>query len=250
LKQKSYILGFISLFLLISGIVVNANAVDFTIGINNSDVLIWECRVCDETEMMAIFGSGWDDSGMFQNLSKGTRMKWDINTVQINEKVMKINFSIWFWTVNTNWGLKDNDLQISYRNDPGDYTKKLNFTKSLPFAPFWFPNPVRDYMGGLSLNDSYDVDSRVLPTLNIEIGKNSISTGFPNKDFKIIAIYNEQGILDSYKLYGKDNTVIIDIKFDHLPIYVIPVLSVLLVSIPIAIGIYLYKKRKTYVNSV
>jgi hypothetical protein len=227
---------------------VNVNAVDFNVGISNNDVLIWECRVCNEAEMIAMFGSGWDDSGMFQNLSKGTRMKWDVNAIQINEKKMKINFSIWFWTENTNWGLKDNDYQVSYHNDPGDYTQSLNFTKSLPFAPFWFPIPVRDYMGGLSLNKSYDVDSRVLPTLNIEIGKDDISLGFPNKEVKIIAIYNEQGILDSYKLYGKDNTVIIDVKFDFLPIYVIPMLSIFLLSIPIAIGIYIYKKRKTNVK--
>ncbi|MFX1488750.1 MAG: hypothetical protein ACFFBI_06350 [Promethearchaeota archaeon] len=249
MKKKSYFTGLTLLFLMISGLAINVYAGNFKIGMNKDDVLIWECRVCDEPEMIAIFGSGWDDSGMLQNLSKGTKMRWEINAIQINEIKMKVNFSVWFWTENTNWGLKDNDLQNSYRNDPSDYTQKLNFTKSLPFVPFWFPIPVRDYMGDLSLNDSYDVDSRVLPTLNIEIAKDGISFGFPNKYFKIIAIYNEQGILDSYKLYGKDNTVIIDIKFDFLPLYVIPMLSVLFVSIPIAIGIYLFKKRKMKVKS-
>jgi hypothetical protein len=227
---------------------VNVNAVDFKVGLNENEIYLWECKICNEAEMIAIFGSGWDNSAMFQNLSVGTRMKWDIKAVQINEKLMKVNFSIWYWTLDTNWGLKDSDLQISFRKDPTSYTQKLNFTKNLPFVPFWFPIPVREYMGSLSLNDSYDVDNRVLPTLNIEIGKDDISPGIPNKDFKIIAIYNEEGILDSYKLYGKDNTVIIDIKFDFLPYYVIPMLSILLVSIPIAIGIYLYKKRKRMLN--
>jgi hypothetical protein len=109
-------------------------------------------------------------------------------------------------------------------------------------VPFWLPIPVGEYLGGLNLSDEYNVDNRVLPTLNVEIGKNE--TGFPSKDIKIIAIYNDQGILNSYKLYVKGNVVIIDISFDFLPFYVIPTLIGLTVIFSLGIILDITKKRK------
>ena len=115
--------------------------------------------------------------------------------------------------------------------------------------PFWFPTPVGDYLGSLNLIKWYDVDNRVLPTLNVEIPKNIITSNLPTKDIYIIAIYNDQGILDSYKLYTKGNVVIIEISLDSLPLYVIPSLVSLTVIFFIGIVIYIYKKRRTIVQS-
>ncbi|MFW9896824.1 MAG: hypothetical protein ACFFD7_13545, partial [Candidatus Thorarchaeota archaeon] len=111
--------------------------------------------------------------------------------------------------------------------------------------------PIGEYMGGLSirLNEWYDVDNRVLPTINVEILKDGISSGYPNKNIKIIAIYNDCGVLNSYKLYGKDNTVIIDIYLDFLPVYVIPTLIILVVAFLLGLGYYLIRNKFHIIKS-
>lgn len=225
--------------------VLPANAISYKTGVNENDVLIWKCKVCNEAEMNLIFGPGWDNSGIFKNLSKGTKMKWEINTVEVNETVNKIEFSIWFWTQNKNWGVKDNDSQITYLNNPKDYTEELNFSRYDSFVPFWFPIPVGEYMGGLDLNEWYDVDNRVLPTLNVDISKDAIGPGYPNKGIQIIAIYNDEGILSSYKLYIKGNVVIVDIALDFLPFYVIPTLIVLFTILSLGVIVYIIRKYKS-----
>ena len=246
MKHRLNLFGFVIFFFVMSGLVLNVNAINYKPGINENDELIWKCKVCNDAEMSLIFGSGWNNnSGIFQNLSKGTRMKWEINTVEVNETVNKIEFSIWFWTLNKNWSVKDNDSQIIYLNNPKDYTKELNFSIYSSFVPFWFPIPVGEYMGGLNLSAWYDVDSRVLPTLNVDISKDAISPGYPNKDIEIIAIYNDEGILSSYKLYTKGNVVIVDIVLDFLPFYVIPTLIVLFTVLSLGVIVYIIKKYKS-----
>lgn len=224
--------------------VLKVNAVSYKTGVNENDELIWKCKVCNKAEMNLIFGSGWDNSGIFQYLGKGTSMKWEINTVEVNETVNKIEFSIWLWTQNKNWSVKDDDSQITYLNNQKEYNENLNFSRYNSFVPFWFPIPVGEYMGGLDLNAWYDVDNRVLPTLNVDISKDAIGPGYPNKGIKIIAIYNDEGILNSYKLYIKGNVVIVDIILDFLPIYVIPTLIVLFTILSLGVIVYIIRKYK------
>ena len=132
-----------------------------------------------------------------------------------------------------------------YLTNPSDYGKEFNFSSINSFTPFWFPIPVGEYMGGLNLNAWYDVDNRVLPTLNVDIPKDAILSGYPNKGIQIIAIYNDQGILSSYKLYTKGNVVIIDITLDFLPFYVIPTLTVLFTILSLGVIIYIIRKYKS-----
>jgi len=225
-----------------SSIASTVNAINYGIGVYKDQELIWKCNICNTQEMDNIFGSQWDDSGIFRNLSIGKRMKWKISKVELNETYIKINFSIWEWTSENLWGIKDNDSEMVYFSDPNDYNQELNFSFYTSFVPFWLPIPVGEYLGGLNLSDEYNVDNRVLPTLNVDIGRNE--TGYPSKDIKIIAIYNNQGILDSYKLYIKGNVVIIDISFDFLPFYVIPTLIGLTVIFSLGIILDITKKRK------
>ncbi len=245
MKHRLILFGFVILSLVFSGMILPANAISYKMGVNENDELIWKCKVCNEAEMNLIFGPGWDNSVIFQNLSKGTMMKWEINTVEVNETVNKIEFSIWFWTQNKNWGIKDNDSQITYLNNPKDYTEELNFSKYDSFVPFLFPIPVGEYMGGLNLSAWYDVDNRVLPTLNVDISKDAIGPGYPNKGIEIIAIYNDEGILSSYKLYIKGNVVIVDIALDFLPFYVIPTLIILFSVLSLGVIVYIIKKYKS-----
>ena len=225
-------------------IISMVNAKKFSVGIGVNDELVWKCNVCKRSEMDSIFGTEWDGLGIFENISKGSKMKWEINKSEVNETHIKIEFSIWMWTIEENWGLFDNNSTIVYLSNPSDYSEVLNFSNYKSLVPFWFPTPVGEYMGGLNLHKWYDVDNRVLPTLNVEIGKNEISIGEPAKNIKIIAIYNDKGVLNSYKLYIKDNVVILDIFLDYLPWYVIPTLIILSVIFSLGIIFYIIKKRK------
>jgi len=226
---------------------VNANK--FCTGVGIDDKLVWKCNVCKRSEMDAIFGTIWDDSGIFENISKGTKMKWEIIKSEVNETHIKIEFSIWMWTNEVDWGILDSNSTTVYLSNPSDYSEVLNFSNYKSLVPFWFPIPVGEYMGGLNLYKWYDVDNRVLPTLNVEIGKNEISPGNPTKNIKIIAIYNDNGALNSYKLYIKDNVVILDISLDYLPWYVIPTLIILSVIFSLGIIFYIIRKRKRVINS-
>ena len=175
-------------------------------------------------------------------------MKWKIYNIETNSSLIKIEVDIWYWIKDLNWGVKDNETQITYLTDPNNYSEGLSFINYTSLVPFWFPIPVGEYMGGLKLNARYNVDNRVLPTLNVDIKKNGISQGYPNEDIKIIAIYNDQGILNSYKLYTKDNMVILDIAYDFLPFYVIPTIVILVSIFTIGIIIYIIKKKKSSKN--
>ncbi len=246
MKPKKFVLKFILVLLLVSNLISNVAAIDYSLGVQRDQELIWKCKLCNENEMDNILGNNWDASGIFQNLSKGTKMKWKITNTERNETYLKIDFSIWIWTNRNTWGDKDNDSQIVYFSNPKNYSQGWNFSNDTSLVPFWFPIPVGDYMGGLSLNKWYDVDNRVLPTLNVEIKENAIVPGVPSKNIKIIAIYNDQGILNSYKLYINGNVVIIDIVFEVLPIYVIPTLIGLICVFTLSIIIYVIKKRKFF----
>ncbi|MFX0001711.1 MAG: hypothetical protein ACFE9Q_00640 [Candidatus Hodarchaeota archaeon] len=244
MKLKKIVLKFTLLLLLVSNLISNVAAINYNIGVQRDQELVWKCKLCNENEMDNIFGNNWDASGIFQNLSKGTKMKWKITDTEYNEIYLKINFSIWIWTSRKIWGDKDNDSQMIYFSNPKNYPQGWNFSNDTSFVPFWFPIPIGDYLASLSLNEWYDVDNRVLPTLNVEIKENAVLPGVPLKDIKIITIYNDQGILSSYKLYINENVVIIDIAFEFIPIYVIPTLIGLICVLTLSIIIYITKKRK------
>ena len=248
LKRKIFLISILTLLISNSLILTDVVGLEYRVGVNKNDELIWKCKVSNNLELNNLFGIGWDNTGIFNNISKGMKMRWKINNIELSETYIKLNFSMWTWNSRTIWGAKDNDSQIIYYSNPNDYSRELNFSNYLSLVPFWFPIPVGDYMGGLNLNDWYDVDNRVLPTINVEIEENAILPGFPSRDLKIIAIYNDQGILNSYKLYIKGNVVIIDIAYDFLPLYVIPTLIGLICVFVLGIIIFIIKKRKTKIS--
>ncbi|KKN14121.1 hypothetical protein LCGC14_0999390 [marine sediment metagenome] len=245
MKIKNFSLCSLLFFILLTiNSIIIENVYGYNVGIAQNQNLIWKCNVSNKFEMNALFGSTWDDSGIFKNLSKGKRMKWEINKVKINETFISVNISLWQWTFEKNWGIKDDNFQTIYFSNPGDYSQELNFSSTTSLVPFWFPAPVGEFLGELDLNNWYDVDNRVLPTLNVEIVKGDIGPNLPAKNIHIIAIYNDQGILDSYKLYTKGNVVIIDISLEHLPFYVLPTLITLILIFSLTVIFYIYKKRK------
>ena len=251
MKKKAFCASLLFLVFLIINSLSNVAALGYNSGVKQNQNFVWKCNVCNELEMNTIFGSLWDDFGYFKNLSKGKKMKWEVTNIEINETFISIIINTWDWRKEENWGIIDNTSQIVYYTNPDDYrSNELNFSDYSSLVPFWFPTPIGEYLGGLNskLIKWYDVDNRVLPTLNVEIAKDEITFNLPTKDIYIIAIYNDQGILDSYKLYTKGNVVIIDISLDFLPLYVIPSLVSLAIIPTIGIVIYIYKKRRTLVQ--
>ncbi len=240
LKKKRLIFNSIIFFLFLSNLVSIVNAFNYSVGVHEDQEIIWRCNSCNQMEMELIFGSEWNDSGVFVNLTVGSQMKWQINSFEVNQSFSKINFSVWYWTRESIWGTKDNESVIIYNFN----SMESNFTIYTSLVPFWFPVPVGEFMGNLELVEWYDVDNRVLPTINVEIEEDAISLGVPQKRIKIIAIYNDQGILYSYKLYTAGNVVIVDISLDYIPIYVLPTLTGLLVVFSVSIIIYIFKNRR------
>ncbi len=82
------------------------------------------------------------------------------------------------------------------------------------FAPIWLPLPLDDYLKNLDLYEGYAIDARVISTITCEIKKNDLKGDYPTIFVKIQAMYNDKGILSSYKLYIEDHKVIIDISLE------------------------------------
>jgi len=213
----------------------NVIALDYSIGFRTDDQLIWKCNICNINKMNMLFGESWRDAGLFENLSQGKRMRWDVNTIEQNSTTLLASVNIWMWKNEESWGTLDNITESSYLKNPSQYPTNFNFSTYLPFVPFWLPVPIGDYLGEMKLSNFYDVDNRVLPTLNVQ-------PNIPTENVYIIAVYNLNGILSSYKLYITGNVVVIDISLDNIPLYVLP-FTIGLIS-AFLIVIYLYVKRK------
>ncbi|MHA1689960.1 MAG: hypothetical protein ACTSUN_11630, partial [Promethearchaeota archaeon] len=65
--------------------------------------------------------------------------------------------------------------------------------------------------------------------------------GNPSEDFKVMALYDSQGILVSYKLYIGNHQVLIDISLISKFIYQFPVFLILVLAFSL-VTIYFYKR--------
>lgn len=218
-------------------------SLNYEVGFRNNEDLIWKCNVCNINKMNDVFGENWSSSGLFKNLSQGKRMRWQINSVEENITSLLVNFNIWMWENEENWGIYDYSTEFSYLRNPSGYPSDYNLSNVIPFVPFWFPVPIGEYIGYLQLSRIYDIDNRVLPTLNVEINRGYLQSDYPSEKVLIIAIYNTDGILSSFKLYISGNVVVIDIEFESLPIYTLPVTLGLIGAFFIAIILYIKKQR-------
>jgi len=232
------------ILIFVIGFTSDAVAQNYSFSFITNEDLVWKCEICDINKMNNLFGDNWSNSGLFENLSQGKRMKWQVNTTKVNSTSLSATFNIWVWKNEDNWGSYDYITEFSHLKDPSQYASNFNLTNALPFVPFWLPVPVSIYMGELKLNSIYDVDNRVLPTINVQFSKGILEPSFPSEKVFIIAIYNYNGILSSFKLYTSGNVVVIDIEFESIPIYVLPATLGLIGAFFIAIIIYVKKQRK------
>jgi len=242
-KKRDIYTCIVLFFLFMSGFPSNVLANDYQNGIKTNDELIWNCHLCDDRKMDELFGEFWNDAGIFENLSENRRMKWSVNMVEENSTTLSALFSVWMWRVEDNWGAQDNSSKISYLKNPILYPSGFNFTNTLPFIPFWLPVPVGEYLGEIPLGEIYDVDNRVLPTLNVQITKGSIHHSEPTETVYFIAVYNTNGILSSFKLYTSGNVVVVDISLESLPIIAVVSTIGLVLAFVCSIVLYIKKKR-------
>ncbi|MHA2288679.1 MAG: hypothetical protein ACXABG_07820, partial [Promethearchaeota archaeon] len=235
-KKKNLYASIIIILISVIGFSSDVIAVNYTFGFKANDELIWKCHVCDINKMNDIFGENWTSTGLFENISQGKKMKWQINTIDENLTSLLANINIWIWDNEENWDFYDYSTELSFLKNPSQYNSNYNFSNVIPFVPFWFPVPVGLFLSSLKLESMYDIDTRVLPTLNVDINL--------TERILIIAIYNSEGILNSLKFYTNGNVVILDIEFEFLPIYVLPATLGLIGTFFIAIILYVKKKRK------
>lgn len=233
-------------FLIITVLTMSLNTLNtsFKIGLTQNEEIVWECNIGNENSINELFGLGWDENGLFENLSQGKKMMWRINYIGNNETYFNLNISIWIWTSGDQWGLKDKELTLFHYINPNDYPDNLDYTNQLPYVPFWFPIPTNEYFGELRFDFHYDVDNRVLPTINLFLEQGALGSGHPTQAISVIAIYNNQGLLSSYKLYTSDYKILIDISLQEIPfVAIFSTLGLILVFI-IGIIIFILRKRK------
>ncbi len=243
IKKRDIYTSTVLLFIFTLGFSSIVFANEYQNGINTNDELIWNCHLCDENKMDALFGEFWNEAGIFKDLKANSRMKWSVNMVEENSTTFSALISIWMWQIEDNWGTLDISSKFSYLKNPSLYPNDFNFTDALPFIPFWLPVPVGEYLGEISLGDIYDVDNRVLPTLNVQINKDSINPNVPTETVYFIAVYNSNGILSSFKLYTSGNVVVVDISLENLPILAISSTIGLILTFVCSIVLYIKKKR-------
>jgi len=236
-RRRNHLASIALILIFMGSFTSNVIALDYSIGFRTGDQLIWKCNICNINKMNLLFGENWRDAGLFENLSQGKRMRWDVNTIEQNSTTILASVNIWMWKNEESWGTHDNITESSYLKNPSQYPANFNFSTHLPFVPFWLPVPIGDYLGEMNekLSNLYDVDNRVLPTLNVQ----PITI---TENVYIITVYNLNGILSSYKLYITGNVVIIDISLDTIPLYAI--FSTIGLITAFLIVIYLYVKRK------
>ncbi len=244
IRNRNFYASISFILIFIVGFASDVVALNYTFGFTTNEDLVWKCDICDINKMNNLFGDNWSNSGLFENLGQGKRMRWQVNTTKVNSTYLSATFKRWVWKNEDNWGAYDYITEFSYSKDPSQYASNSNLSIALPFVPFWLPVPVSIYIGELKLNSIYDVDNRVLPTINVQVSKGFLEPSFPSEKVFIIAIYNYDGILSSFKLYTSGNVVVIDIRFESMPIYVVPSTIGLIGAFFIAIILYIRKQRK------
>ena len=244
IRNRKLYTGVTLILILVIGFTSDVVALNYSFSFITNEDLVWKCDICDINKMNNLFGENWSNTGLFENLGQGKRMRWQVNTTKVNSTSLSATFNIWVWKNEDNWGSYDYITEFSYLKNYSQYASNSNLSIAIPFVPFWLPVPVGNFLGELKLNSIYDVDNRVLPTINVQVSKGFLEPSFPSENVFIIAIYNNDGILSSFKLYTTGNVVVIDIRFESIPIYVVPSTIGLIGAFFIAIILYVKKKRK------
>jgi hypothetical protein len=256
LKIRYSILGFIFVLIFLIGFSASAVANENRIEIKEGDKFIWRCNICDKAKMRDLLGSRWNrnGTGFFEELEQNALMKWKIDDTeddveiynsetQEDEEFIQIIYKWWIWTKDDDWGDYDHEEEFNLYKDPDDYPDDYIF---LNVAPIWLPMPIDAYLKDADLYEGYSIDARSIPTISCEIEKNDMKGDYPTEYIKIQAVYNDKGILRSYKLYINDHEVIVDItlveEINTIPIIWMVVIPAIFLICYLGLIYVIYKK--------
>ena len=253
MKLKSFLISYFLLLVILIVLTPSAKASDYEIGVEEGDTFIWNCNVCDNDKLDEILGKEWNDDGFFEDVEKVARMKWKIrdtdddekiysSETKENETVYSIEFGKWIWTTNDEWGDEDKDEESYLFKDPDDFSEDFIFPE---LAPIWLPIPMGEYLKNIDLYEGYTIDARVIDSITCEIDRADIDDKYPKENIKIVAMYNEQGVLKSYKLYIGDHNVILDISLESFITINFLFLSIITAIIYLGILYFIYRLIKS-----
>ena len=253
MKYKYFLVSYLLSLIIFIGLMPSARASNYKIGANEGDEFIWRCNICNKEELDNILGKEWNEEGLFEKLEEGARMRWIVrdtyddtklysSETKDNETVLTIEFVKWLWTYNEKWGDRDYVEELSHFKNPDDYSEDYIFFQ---FAPVWLPLPLGDYLKNIDLYKGYTIDARVLPSITCKIEKRDIYDEYPKELINIVAMYNDKGILTSYKLYIKDHQVLIDISLESFISINFLFLSIISAIIYFGILYLIYKGLKS-----
>ena len=207
-------------------------AYDFGIQLNSE--LIWKCNLCKTQELDSILGIDWSNTSFFKDIDQGKMMKWKVLSLEKDEERLNLTINLWKWQVESAWEESDEVKSFWYYSDPTQYPDNYNFSRNFPFIKAWLPLPMSEYVRELDLNQIYDIDDRVLFTIYIQIDGYGDS---PDQVINMIAIFNESGFLQVFKIYLPGNVILLDITLDQIPIYTIPVIICIFGAL---IGVFIF----------
>ena len=220
-KQTLFVVFILSLML--CNITIKP-VLSYDFGHQSSNELIWRCNTCNTEKLSAIFGMNWSSSGLFEHIGQGKKMKWEIISLEKEEGRLNLTVDIWKWQDEDIWANSTSQKSYWYYSNPSEYPNNYNFSNNFPFIKLWLPLPMSEYTSNIKLNKIYDIDDRVLFTIYIQVEKNYISINNPSQAVNVIAIFNENGFLNIFKIYLDGNIVLLDISLEYVPIYTIPTL--------------------------
>ncbi|MFX1446417.1 MAG: hypothetical protein ACFFHV_23740, partial [Promethearchaeota archaeon] len=87
MKLKVFLISYFLLLIILIVLTPVAKASSYEVGVKKGESFIWNCNVCDNNKMDEILGKEWDNDGFFEDLEKGTRMKWKIRDIDNDEKI-------------------------------------------------------------------------------------------------------------------------------------------------------------------
>jgi hypothetical protein len=185
----------------------------------------------------------WSSSRFFEHIDQGKKMKWEIISLEKEEGKLNLTVNMWKWQSENIWVNITNQKSYWYYSNPSEYPNNYNFSKNFPFIEPWLPLPMSEYTSNLNLNQIYDIDDRVLFTIYIDVEKDYISNNNPSQAINVIAIFNENGFLNIFKIYLGGNIVLLDISLEYIPIYAIPTVILIFGFLIGAILFYIFYLR-------
>lgn len=242
MKHKRMSFGILILSLLFCNITIKP-VLSYDFGHQPSNELIWRCDICKTEELYSIFGMNWSSSGLFEHIDQGKKMKWEILSLEKEGGRLNLTVNTWKWQDENTWANSTDQKSYWYYSSPSEYPNNFNLSKNFPFLKLWLPLPMSEYVSNLNLSQIYDVDDRVLFTIYIHVDKDYISYNSPSQAINVIAIFNENGFLETFKIYLQRNVILLSLSLEYIPIFAIPTVIFIFGFLIIALLLYFFYLR-------